>query len=502
MSETIILTRRFFLLPLVAFGFAAFVALLVEDSIPLMKRSRIVGSKNTKTKTDPIVEWEAAPHNNPAFPSDIYCQKNAHSHLTRLPNEHMDIDKRIPCYRQCSGDPNEVRNVIVWVNPWHKNHAGLYDRRYIIDQLLELAGYLCATLYVDPPNFLLGSHDSGHGKLDPSLTWDDFYEWSWHTPESMHLPPPLQIWSGNQKELMKSTSANGTPLKWAQYGGGAWVGGPKFVQNFQEQIAISKRISEPYDNQTTTTVEDTPPNRFLWLMSENWYKVKGFIERYCEVTYHETKHTNTSLHLPLTEETSYVVQKYSPTVQPIVDRLWNATLHETLHTTAMNVNKNNDENSMIIGAWHIRRGDAKGKCNTELERMATFINCTFAGTEKYWKRMAVLVLSDEKEISYFLGLQELFARHAPHVQMVHVDDLITSHMQQWAAPPPPNTANASEPIPKRYLNNYHTFLLENELFKEKANAFFLEHRRFKSDCPDCVNLLEHLPGRYHNASLP
>lgn len=82
-----------------------------------------------------------------------------------------------------------------------------------------------------------------------------------------------------------------------------------------------------------------------------------------------------------------------------------------------------------------------------------------------------LVRSDEMNVDCFEGLQEMFQTHAPHVQMMHVDDLTTSHLQQWAASPPPNTMSTFEPIVTGHLNNCHTVLLHGQCTPHRKSEF-------------------------------
>ena len=98
--------------------------------------------------------WVPLNHSNPTFPLNISCKK-----LTGQ------------CKRKC---PNGRRNIIYYSK---RGRAGINDRVSIFNQLSELAGYLCATLYVDSPYIMLHPRHNAGKRVSIDLEWSDFFHY-------------------------------------------------------------------------------------------------------------------------------------------------------------------------------------------------------------------------------------------------------------------------------------------------------------------------------------
>ncbi|GFH60032.1 hypothetical protein CTEN210_16511 [Chaetoceros tenuissimus] len=79
-------------------------------------------------------------------------------------------DKKVEssCRRVCSGRP--IKNKIYWAY----GQAGLDDRKTIIHNLAQIAGFLCAEVVLPPPSRLLSPFHNNGMLIDDQLEWSDF----------------------------------------------------------------------------------------------------------------------------------------------------------------------------------------------------------------------------------------------------------------------------------------------------------------------------------------
>ena len=81
-------------------------------------------------------------------------------------DDHLNFN-HLTCQRSC---PKRI-NKIYWV---HKA-AGLGDRKNILRDLANLAGYLCAEVVVPPPSVLLHPRHNNWIKVSKSVPWSDLF---------------------------------------------------------------------------------------------------------------------------------------------------------------------------------------------------------------------------------------------------------------------------------------------------------------------------------------
>jgi hypothetical protein len=156
---------------------------------------------------------------------------------------------------------------------------------------------------------------------------------------------------------------------------------------------------------------------------------------------------------------------------------------------------NNNDSSVIMGTWHIRRGDSIHDCDTSLLRMKQFVQCSFGPLEELNNvRVVVLVRTDEKDETYRQGLFALFDEFQ-HVQAIDYDTWILDQLYHHKHNDDDDDDNTTTTLvwPKSYQNNYHHFLLEDETLPLLPLQFTLQHRRDIS-CQDCENVLAQLSG--------
>ena len=112
--------------------------------------------------------------------------------------------KRHYCQRSCS---NQRRNKIV-IAPHPKYKAGLNDRLTILNQLGNLAGYLCATMVLPAPRLFLSPIHNHNKTLSSQVTWDDFVSMSWHH----HNTNTYNNTNQGKSSLTSSSSSSSLPV--------------------------------------------------------------------------------------------------------------------------------------------------------------------------------------------------------------------------------------------------------------------------------------------------
>ena len=88
-------------------------------------------------------------------------------------------DEWTPCWKLC---PSR-RNKIVYSFP---GKAGLNDRFYIFYRLINMAGYLCATVIVPKPRDLLAEWHNDGKQVAPLSEWNDFRLTQWRMNTNMN----------------------------------------------------------------------------------------------------------------------------------------------------------------------------------------------------------------------------------------------------------------------------------------------------------------------------
>lgn len=127
----------------------------------------------------------------------------------------------------------------------------------------------------------------------------------------------------------------------------------------------------------------------------------------------------------------------------------------------------------LFGTWHIRRGDAKKYCDTSLERMEAYAECTFGPVKQ---NIVILLMTDERGKDYLEGFKKIFsAANQSNVELVFLDQLVQARMAD---------------LPDKYNNNYLIFEVGRAL-SDMASAFKIQHRRHFS-CEACFDLRERL----------
>lgn len=129
-----------------------------------------------------------------------------------------------------------------------------------------------------------------------------------------------------------------------------------------------------------------------------------------------------------------------------------------------------------VGVLHLRRGDSVEGCDTSIDRMKTYLECSFENSTNLGN-FTILLGTDEKDESYIQSILALLDEF-PHIQMQWLDEAIERHVENMIA---------KDETLSRLRNNFFTYAILKEIGKRAD--FVMEHRRDLS-CPDCSPVRE------------
>ena len=359
------------------------------------------------------------------------------------------------CWREC---PFGRNNKIIYTNSWR---AGLNDRISIIADMVNLAGYLCATLEFPLPSASLTPRHNGNTDVSPSLVWDDFLlvaavEDPYVTSQQ---EPSLLLLRDLKDELNNITKSQ-------KYSNEQWI---KVVSKNASTV-----VSEFDFVYSTITTADENTKHFCWFFELNWYKVEDSLADHFKsmrLINHPLISRGLNKIPPAPTSCIYGITKKSPRAKKISDHLWNVLVTMDTEHLARNA---------TMGYLHIRRTDTTKQCNTTLDRIRSYLECSFMDVSG---NVTLLLGTDEKDPNYIAGIQNIVENELSRGhKLFHLDDWISRELELIAIQKDDVTGewNASS-IPVSYLNNYHVYLF-GKYISSKA-VFKLEQRR--TWCNDC-----------------
>jgi hypothetical protein len=427
-----------------------------------------------------------------------------------------------PCWRGC---PKVRTNKIVYL---HFKPDGLSDRQCIFTRLINLAGYICATLVVPKPFEMLSTwhnynnhsqnnqHDNNPDRdhqwdngfpISPHLQWIDFFNFTFqqdHSSSMEELPVPMRG-QALQHYMMHSDYRNYT----------------KFVTEKPRDMIRHWREAELYSWQQQEASSGTSYDGLIWIIDIDWFIMDVIFERKIRSPTSAEKSSGTSggkgttntpdsatskarekmLPYPATAASpdiacNYLQPNSIPTaMQRLIDRIWVDVLESGSQTSTTT---SRSGTAPIVGMLHIRRTDGRSECDTSIERMKSYISCSFQtspflldATNSLQSRdnsaLSVIVLfaTDEKDSEYRQSivsvLQEqsklvLGTNAAVLVHVVDLDALVTRHVQE--------AINVTGDLAPWFAkNNYYVYRIEQILRTDYA-SFILQQRR-SMQCHDC-----------------
>lgn len=128
----------------------------------------------------------------------------------------------------------------------------------------------------------------------------------------------------------------------------------------------------------------------------------------------------------------------------------------------------------FIGSLHIRRGDAKGMCDTSPEKIKRYLECSFANTQDLGD-FTVLLSTDEEDPAYIEEVQSIPAGNETmsHIRILWLDSTVRNITMSLIE---------TGDLPGFLWNNYFVFVVSNRIWK--FTSFEMAQRR-NFDCSDC-----------------
>lgn len=149
--------------------------------------------------------------------------------------------------------------------------------------------------------------------------------------------------------------------------------------------------------------------------------------------------------------------------------------------------RRNAPHNSIFGGLHLRRGDAIGKCDTQVETMREFLSCSLNHTETMHRNITFLMMSDETDDEYRKSIVSL-SNDYNHVSILDIDHM-TERIVRYAI------QNGS--VDKALDNNYFMYEVTKGVCKNMNDMidFFIARRRV-SKCMACIPLHKQLQKKY------
>jgi hypothetical protein len=355
-----------------------------------------------------------------------------------------------PCWRRCDQRINKIVYTAEYNLEGRPNGGGLNDRGYILGDMAELAGYLCATVEFPKPHSMLGTQHNHNKPISVNSTWTDYFNFTFYqdsSPAVFDLPDDML----DHPRTTNNVYAEEKYKDWLRI---VTDGENKIVPDFQAVEAFS-RLQDPHSTAG-----------FVWIIDQSFY---DFIAELRALMSSRKKNNYTYAHeLPSIQEgyeqggCDYSADQLPGHMQTIFDQV----LAEI---------RNANEPHAKIGSFHIRRGDAINDCNTTLPRMKEYLDCTFNGTQAKARNITLLWSSDERDPAYRQAVQTIVEQDFDHIKLIDLDAVTLRKLED----------SIGAGAPEWRLNNYYLFRIVG--YFPRIAVFHLEQRRDLS-CPHCTYL--------------
>lgn len=339
------------------------------------------------------------------------------------------------CWRKCpQGRINRLS--------YSGDTGGLGDRAYVIGELAELAGYLCAQLIMPKPARILHPLHNNWQILDPYLEWADFFNLTF--------------------------ADDNTP------------------------VIISGVFTVPEEYERIVSHGGTWKEDFKTIQEHSWRQKdgdKGLAWDMLDARFFSNDLTSHDLpHLP-DDLIDIIGSQYNPEVmEPRLLKQEEGKGALCQYTNWMAVSSQVQEgrtklikkireispDASSLGIMHLRRGDAIHECDTSIARVKEMLSCSLKDTEKMGN-ITILLQSDEQNVDYRQNIMNL-QNDFDHVNILDMDFLAKEVVKE---------AVADGTLHSRFDNNYHIFQVGSWV---EGVKFTLTRRRMV--CKDCTPLAE------------
>ena len=420
-----------------------------------------------------FVEKGGAPYRSirKVSPNEENMSKHTISHLSQTKENDS-------CQRVCPR--RKVNNKIYYVD----NAAGLGDRKTMMDELSHLAAFLCADLLLPPPEHLLTPKHNNGVHVSKELEWQDFYNLTYTLGDEPAVKSARDEF-GNDFEDWRDiplfdTRSDGKYKNWkhvvSKYG--EWrddfetIRDYSFLHQDDEhgfiwEIKGALYDSDLYETQLKGPSKDIFKKHFNVTTDQKWRsvfrpKMKPFSGVYCGINGIRSEDCNGCVYTNDEVDTHHL-----------------KTMKKSLEKSI----RNQVQADSLIGHLHIRRGDAIGECDTRLERIKEYFQCSLQGTENLNRKLTLLFTSDEKDVNYRQQIMSMIndGSKYPHVSILDADKMVKSIM---------GNALENNTIPETMNNNYFMYDIEYLLQDWSSELMDFHMVRRRSMCNDCLPLME------------
>ena len=406
------------------------------------------------TKAHPMLEATDSNFTTPnpdSLSTKVKLETKAHPILEATHSNATELTT-VSCLRKCP----HYNNIMMLF--YHDGQsAGLNDRLAILDAFASIAGYFCARVWAPRPCFNLSPEHNNHEMVSCDLGWSDFVEIRLnHQHELMVVDMDDPIISTVSPRMPKLMEYHIESLRSQDLLLATRIKDANLTYNHLQQIYNFTEHQLEEDSFLT--------GKFVWGFNPGFYDVVKDIRGF----FHDKKkqHPNSS-DFPVFQKSdpagrcSYL----NKTVPPHTEWIKTSIVHS--------IRKRYPADA--YGVFHVRRGDAVNQCNTSLARMASYLSCSFVGTQHV--SIALLFLSDERDECYRAAIQNI-VEGLGHILFVDLDKEVRAAVDSLVE---------SQPGMAKLQNNYHTFNIINKIRYSGMMDFGLEQRRYFS-CYDCANL--------------
>lgn len=353
----------------------------------------------------------------------------------KMEDDGFDSDHRpLTCQRHCSRRINKIY--------FTDGAAGLGDRKSIIHDLSQLAGYLCAEVVVPPPSkFLLKQHNFGRD-ISTDLLWSDLYNITF-------------IEDGNP--VIRSTEAEFV-ADYESFKFEDWFHVVSSGLILEEDFKRVEMFSLQQD------LDEESSRGFVWEINTHWL-ISDLVRD----------------GLPVNQLNPQNNDKMRPGIGLKEGCVYSNSDTEPSHLQIMqkrllNRFKRLSPQNSIFGLLHLRRGDSIDTCNTSVDRIKEYLACSLNGTESLGRNITLLMMTDEDDVEYrqdIMGLLDDFT----HVSILDADDIVAKIVRE-------SVRNGI--IDAGLENNFYVYDIE-QVFQGWDSDFTKFHLvRRRTMCTDCI----------------
>jgi len=412
---------------------------------------------------------------SPLPSSSLSSQNEMSNNNNDLPLETKTGPKTTNCpVNHCLTSSRTAKYPNIIIAPRHT--AGLGDRLDIMHALADLAGMVCARLVVLPPHAWLDDKHNDRQPIPTNLTWSDLVSF-----------PFLA------ENVTTNSRGNSTLVNRILLDPVLQEDGPE-LPGFRYEKFKTARILDML-NVVRAQKEEGSKGAFVWFMKFRFFwavthVVKTQLATLRNVSLPDGRRDRHML--PRFFESGpgcghYVHQEHPTVLKEIAQQV----LQQAMTITASSP-------PPPFGYLHIRRGDGMKECDATIDKLTSFLTCSFSGpnAREYLQQHGVDSKPNEQNSAPFLMfmasdandptyrqrvLQLLNQQGGSHrIRAMDLDKLILETVQSLVD---------AGTIPPHYTNNFTIFLIGRILLEQ--STFHIRQRRFI--CPAAVKRLWKTP---------